>query len=47
MSTILSPPTVNLKYIHGHYEVFVDGSFHCSADTIDEAWDEIKTLRTA
>ena len=27
--------------VRGHYEVYVDGKFYCSADTRDEALTEI------
>lgn len=30
---------------HGHYEVFVDGHFFCSADTYQEAVREIEKGR--
>ena len=35
---------MNYKIInnHGHYEVYIDGQFFCSADTIEEAENEIK-----
>lgn len=26
----------------GHYEVFINGEFYCTADTLSEAEDEIK-----
>lgn len=26
---------------HGHYEVYIDGKFFCSADTITEAIQEV------
>lgn len=26
---------------HGHYEVYIDGKFFCSADTIAEAMHEV------
>lgn len=29
----------------GHYDVFVNGYFYCSADTIQEAAEEIRELR--
>ena len=27
---------------NGHYDVYVDGKFYCSADTMEEAVHEIK-----
>ena len=30
-----------IKSVRGHYEVFKNGEFYCSADTKAEAWDEI------
>jgi len=27
---------------HGHYEVYINGKFYCSADTLAEAVKEIK-----
>ena len=26
---------------HGHYEVYIDGKFYCSADTVTEAIHEV------
>lgn len=31
-----------IKGEHGHYVVYVDGKFYCSADTYSEAESEIK-----
>lgn len=39
----------HLKHIggeSGHYEVWFNNSFFCSADTISEAWNEIESART-
>ena len=39
---------VHLKYIGGfggHYEVWLDKQFICSADTFTEAWNEIDALQ--
>ena len=33
-----------IKYIYGHYEVYIDGQFYCSADNYSEAVREIETL---
>lgn len=27
---------------YGHYEVYIDGKFYCSADTMEEAVHEIR-----
>ena len=27
---------------YGHYEVYIDGEFYCSADTMEEAVHEIR-----
>lgn len=29
----------------GHYEVYIDGKFYCTADSISEAENEIKALQ--
>lgn len=29
---------------YGHYDVYIDGKFYCSADTYDEAYDEITKI---
>ena len=29
-----------IKYIYGHYEVYIDGQFYCSADNYSEAYQE-------
>jgi hypothetical protein len=28
----------------GHYDVYIDGDFYCSADSYSEARDEVKRL---
>lgn len=33
----------DIKPVRGHWEVFKNGQFFCSADTKAEAWDEIWT----
>lgn len=35
---------MNYKIVpkHGHYEVYIDGKFYCSADTMNEAAKEIE-----
>lgn len=34
---------VDIKPNHGHWDVYIDGKFYCSADTRDEAEREYKT----
>lgn len=34
-----------IKFVHGHFEVYANGEFICSADTITEAAKEIELLR--
>lgn len=33
---------IRVVHVAGHYEVYVDGDFICSADTLDEAHFEVK-----
>lgn len=35
---------MNYKIVpnHGHYEVYIDGKFYCSADTMNEAAKEVE-----
>lgn len=33
-----------IKQVKGHYEVFVDGVFVVSADTVSEAVDEVENI---
>ena len=37
---------MDIRVVHkaGHYEVYVDGDFLCSADTYDEAVEEAEKL---
>jgi hypothetical protein len=35
-----------VKNVHGHYELFVDGKFHGSFDTMVEAAKEIDDIRS-
>ena len=32
--------TVNIAPVHGHWEVYIDGKFYCTADTFSEAVGE-------
>lgn len=36
--------TINLKRMDGHYEVYQNGEFVCSADNFKEALDEIRKI---
>jgi hypothetical protein len=35
---------VDIRVIHvtGHYEIYVDGEFYCSVDSLAEAREEVK-----
>ena len=33
-----------IKSVYGHYEVYINGKFYCSADSIAEAEMEIKAI---
>ena len=32
----------DIKPIHGHFEVYVNGKFYCTTDTMAEAMEEIE-----
>ena len=34
-----------IKHANGYYELYVDGKFYCSADTLTEAAREIDSIR--
>lgn len=34
-----------IKNVRGHYEVYKDGKFICSADTVKEAAEEIESIK--
>lgn len=34
--------TCQIKSVRGHFEVYIDGKFYCSADTIKEVTYELK-----
>ena len=34
--------TFKIKQAHGHYEIYCNGEFYCSADTYGEAEKEIE-----
>ena len=31
-----------VKQIHGHYEIYIDGNFYCTADNMVEVVEEIE-----
>lgn len=33
-----------IKFVRGHYEIYINGEFYCSADNIAEAETEIENL---
>ena len=35
---------VEIKQSHGHWEVYINGEFYCSADNYTEAGDELMSL---
>lgn len=35
---------VEIKQIHSHWEVYINGEFYCSADNYTEAVDELMSL---
>ena len=37
---------MEIKYVNGHYELFLRGEFMCSADTWDEAIEEVEAEST-
>lgn len=39
-------PMFTVQYRRGHYEVYLDRQFFCSADTIREAYHEIEAARS-
>ena len=34
--------TCRIKSVRGHFEVYIDGKFYCSADTMCEVINELK-----
>lgn len=35
---------MDIRVVHnaGHYDMYIDGEFYCSADTLSEAREEVK-----
>ena len=31
-----------VKQVHGHYEIYIDGNFYCTADNMVEVVEEIE-----
>lgn len=38
-------PTYKIIHVNGHYEVYIDDNFLCTADTIAEAEKEINNTK--
>ena len=38
--------TYKIIHVQDHYEVYINGEFYCSADTVTEAAKEIENERT-
>lgn len=36
----------DIVHTNGHYEIYFNGQFYCSADTFDEAVKEVESLCT-
>lgn len=34
-----------VKHIHGHFEIYVNGKFYCTADNMVEVDEEIENLK--
>lgn len=34
--------SVKIEQVYGHYEVYINGEFYCSADTMIEAIQEVE-----
>lgn len=34
----------DVKNVNGHYEIYINGKFYCSADTVSEAANEIDKI---
>lgn len=39
------PEDINIIPVHDHYEVYIDGEFYCSADSVVEAAKEIEDVQ--
>lgn len=39
------PESYNIIHVNDHYEVYIDGKFYCSADTVTEAAKEIENVK--
>lgn len=38
------PTQYEIIAVHGHYEVYIQGKFYCTADTINEAEKELEEV---
>ena len=36
--------SIKIKHVYGHYEVFINGEFYCSADSLTEATKEVEAI---
>ena len=36
------PDNFSIMHINGHYDVYIDGKFYCSADTMPDAIREVE-----
>lgn len=36
---------IEIKPVYGHFEVYINGNFYCSADTMAEAIEEVETIQ--
>lgn len=39
--------TYKIKSVHGHFEIYINGNFYCTADTMAEAIREVKTYENS
>lgn len=36
---------LDIIHVNDHYEVYIDGKFYCSADTVTEAVKEVENVK--
>ena len=34
-----------IKHVHGHFEIYINGKFYCTADNMAEVDEEIENLK--
>jgi hypothetical protein len=39
------PETLHIIHVNGHYEVYINGEFYCSTDSMMEAINEVENMR--